>query len=116
MSTLPLAEPALPDSQVLSALAAVAEPGLPAWTFTGDALMFHVELADFSAAWALLSEVALLAERQGHHPDWRNCWSHIDIRLTTHDAGNRVSQRDIEFVRAFQPILRRHLAAGGPRG
>jgi 4a-hydroxytetrahydrobiopterin dehydratase len=41
----------------------------------------------FSQAWAFMSRVALLAEKRSHHPDWRNVYNVVDLRLTTHDAG-----------------------------
>ena len=41
----------------------------------------------FSEAWAFMSRVALLAEKRSHHPDWRNVYNVVDLRLTTHDAG-----------------------------
>ena len=49
--------------------------------------------ADFSAAWAFMSRVALLAERLDHHPDWSNSWNRVTIELISHDKGS-ITERD----------------------
>ena len=56
------------------------------WETEGDALVRTFRFADFSEAWGFMSRVALVAERQDHHPDWRNVWNRVEVRLTTHDA------------------------------
>ncbi|EPX84888.1 Pterin-4a-carbinolamine dehydratase [Rubellimicrobium thermophilum DSM 16684] len=51
----------------------------------------------FSEAWGFMSRVALLAEKMGHHPDWRNVYNVVDLRLTTH-ACDGLSRLDIEMA------------------
>ena len=46
--------------------------------------------------------VGLHAEEQGHHPEIRNVYNRVDLKLTTHDAGGRVTNRDIELARTIQ--------------
>ena len=60
-----------------SALAAT----VPAWRVTdaGDAITRDFRFRDFAEAWAFLSRVALLAEKQDHHPDWRNVYNRVTI-------------------------------------
>lgn len=56
--------------------------------------------ADFNAAFAFMTHVALLAEKADHHPEWSNVWNKVDIVLTTHDAGG-LSQHDLSLARAI---------------
>lgn len=73
---------------------------IPAGAGGGDALRRDFRIADFSAALGFGTRVALLAERQDHHPDWSNVWSRVDIMLSPHDAGGLTAQD----VRLAQPI------------
>jgi 4a-hydroxytetrahydrobiopterin dehydratase len=45
-----------------------------------------------------MTRIAIEAEKVGHHPEWLNVYNRLQIWLTTHDAGNRVSVRDIDFA------------------
>lgn len=49
---------------------------------------------DFISAWAFMSQVALLAEKMNHHPDWSNVYNKVTIKLSTHDAGNTITEKD----------------------
>ncbi len=77
---------------------------LPLWTLEGEALARSFRFADFSAAFAFMTRVALLAEKADHHPEWSNVWNRVDIRLTTHDAGG-LTARDVALARAIDALL-----------
>jgi 4a-hydroxytetrahydrobiopterin dehydratase len=62
-----------------------------------DAIRKIWKFRSFSEAWAFLSRVALLAEKRNHHPDWRNVFNVVDLRLTTHDCGG-LSRLDIDMA------------------
>ncbi len=81
--------------------------GLPGWTWDAkrDAIVKQWKFADFNAAWGFMSRVALIAERQDHHPEWFNVWNRVEILLTTHDAGG-LSARDIRFAQAVETLGR----------
>lgn len=49
---------------------------------------------DFVSAWAFMSQVALLAEKMEHHPDWSNVYNRVTIRLNTHSEGNKITDKD----------------------
>lgn len=51
------------------------------------ALSRSFRFADFSEAFGFMSRVALVAETLNHHPEWKNVYRNVDVRLTTHDAG-----------------------------
>ncbi len=52
--------------------------------------VFH----DFSEAFSFMTRVAFEAEKAGHHPLWTNVWNTVEIWLSTHDAGNTVTEKD----------------------
>lgn len=78
---------------------------LDGWDFSrdGDAMRKVFRFADFSAAWGFMNRVALLAEKEDHHPEWFNVYNRVDITLTTHDAGG-LSQRDLKMARAIEAL------------
>ncbi len=77
----------------------------PDWDYDGarDALSRRFTFADFSAAFAFMTRVALLAEKADHHPEWSNVYNRVDILLTTHDAGG-LSARDAAMVAAIDRL------------
>ena len=79
---------------------------LPEWRLVEgrDALRRSFRFADFSAAWGFMARVALLAEAQGHHPEWSNVWNRVEILLSTHDAGG-LSARDVRLARAIDALV-----------
>jgi 4a-hydroxytetrahydrobiopterin dehydratase len=76
--------------------------GLAGWVFeparNGIAKSFN--FADFGAAFAFMTRVALAAEKADHHPDWSNVWNRVDILLSTHSEGG-VTGKDIALARAI---------------
>ena len=69
---------------------------LTEWTLADDGLSMarSYRFADFSAAFAFMTQVALAAEKANHHPEWFNVYNRVDVRLTTHDAGG-LTERDM---------------------
>ena len=64
------------------------------WKEIDNALIADLEFKDFVDAFAFMTEVAALAEEHQHHPEWSNVYNRVSIRLTTHDAGNTVTDKD----------------------
>lgn len=60
---------------------------------------------DFSEAFAFMTRVALIAEKHGHHPTWTNTYNRVDLQLTTHDAGNVVTDKDRRVAAAINALL-----------
>ncbi len=80
-------------------------PALAGWTLAParDAIVKSYRFADFSAAFAFMTRVALLAEKADHHPEWSNVYNRVEILLTTHDAGG-LTMRDIALARAIDAL------------
>lgn len=57
-------------------------------------LIKEFKFKDFISAWAFMTKVALLAEKAGHHPDWSNSYNKVIIMLCSHDAGNKITEKD----------------------
>ena len=55
-----------------------------------------------------MTEVALVAEKQNHHPRWSNVWNMVEIQLTTHDAGNIVTNKDRMMAADIDAIFERY--------
>jgi 4a-hydroxytetrahydrobiopterin dehydratase len=80
---------------------------LPGWRMAEggrDAIRRKFRFKDFSEAWGFMARVALLAERQDHHPEWSNVWNRVEILLSTHDAGG-LSERDLRLARAIDALV-----------
>ncbi len=75
------------------------------WEEAEGTLRREFLFADFSEAWGFMSRVALLADAAGHHPDWWNSWNRVTIELTTHDAGNIVTAKDVDLATAVNALL-----------
>ena len=92
--------------QLSEAERADALDGLPDWDYDDgrDAITRTIVFTDFAEAFGFMTQVALLAERADHHPEWSNVWNRVEILLTTHDAGG-LSERDIDLATAIDGIL-----------
>jgi 4a-hydroxytetrahydrobiopterin dehydratase len=79
--------------------AAAAVDRLTGWrrVQSRDAIEKHYTFADFNAAFAFMTRVALYAERHDHHPEWSNVYNRVSVVLITHDADG-VTERDVSMA------------------
>jgi 4a-hydroxytetrahydrobiopterin dehydratase len=68
-------------------------------------LSAEFEFEDFNEAFAFMTKVAVEAEAQGHHPWWSNVYNKVRIELSTHDAGNIITQKDERLAAAIEQIF-----------
>jgi 4a-hydroxytetrahydrobiopterin dehydratase len=71
------------------------------WIEVNNGLEKSFEFKDFSEAFAFMTRVAMLAERQNHHPTFTNTWNKVHLRLSTHEAGNTITQRDHRLAQSI---------------
>lgn len=64
------------------------------WKEENNQLIKTFEFGDFSEAFGFMARVAIEAEKLNHHPEWSNVYNKVTIRLSTHDAGNVVTEKD----------------------
>ncbi len=74
------------------------------WKNEDNALKATLKFKDFIEAWAFMNQVALIAEKMNHHPDWSNVYNTVHIKLSTHDAGNTVTEKDVALSKAIDSI------------
>lgn len=75
------------------------------WVVENNALVREFVFNDFVEAFGFMSKVALLAEKQDHHPEWTNVYNRLTIKLSTHEAGNIVTERDYKLAEAINGLL-----------
>ncbi|HMO37759.1 MAG TPA: 4a-hydroxytetrahydrobiopterin dehydratase [Saprospiraceae bacterium] len=78
------------------------------WQEENNQLRARFQFQDFTEAFAFMTEVAFQAEKMNHHPEWRNVWNTVDIHLSTHDAGNIVTDQDRRLAAAIDKIFARY--------
>ena len=77
------------------------------WQEHDNQLTRDFQFADFSEAFAFMTRVALIAEKMDHHPWWSNVYNQVTIKLSTHDAGNVVTEKDHKLAEAINKIVSR---------
>ncbi len=76
------------------------------WKEEKNKLYKKFTFKNFNEAFAFMTSVALLSEKADHHPTWTNTWNSVEIWLTTHDAGNTVTQKDRHLADAIDSVFK----------
>jgi 4a-hydroxytetrahydrobiopterin dehydratase len=74
------------------------------WKNENNKLAKSFTFKDFSEAFAFMTRVALIAEKMNHHPTWTNTWNKVNIELSTHDAGDVVTDKDRKLAEAIDKL------------
>ncbi len=75
------------------------------WIEKDNKLQRSFKFANFSEAFAFMSRVALAAEKMDHHPEWTNVYDTVEIALSTHDAGDVITDKDRKLAAAIDRIV-----------
>lgn len=78
---------------------------LDGWEFKDDGIEKDFEFRDFVRAFSFMTRVAILAEGMNHHPEWSNVYNKVHIRLSTHDAGNRITDSDLKLAEKIEKYI-----------
>lgn len=74
------------------------------WKEEDNKLKCKLQFKNFMEAFAFMTKVAKLAEEMNHHPYWINEYNKVEIWLSTHDAGNVVTEKDRSLAKAIEKI------------
>lgn len=79
--------------------------GLTDWQHDSQrgAITREFVFADFARAFSFMTQIALVAEKRDHHPEWSNVYSNVEIVLSTHDAGG-LSEKDVALAKLIDSI------------
>ncbi|MBT5836267.1 MAG: 4a-hydroxytetrahydrobiopterin dehydratase [Hellea sp.] len=83
----------------------VAVEELDGWTGGDDFITKIFKFKDFIEAFSFMTNIAMIAEKMNHHPEWYNVYNRVDITLTTHDSGG-VTEKDISLAKAMEMAAR----------
>jgi 4a-hydroxytetrahydrobiopterin dehydratase len=75
------------------------------WQETDQGLYKKFTFKDFEEAFAFMGRVAAIAEAQQHHPKWTNEWNSVEIWLSTHDAGSKITDKDRKLAETIDKIV-----------
>jgi 4a-hydroxytetrahydrobiopterin dehydratase len=78
---------------------------LPGWAFRRDALARTFQFKTFREAMGFMVRAAFEAEAMNHHPEWTNVYNRVAVRLNTHDAGGKVTAKDIELAGRIEKVF-----------
>lgn len=74
------------------------------WKEENNTLHREFVFDDFIQAFAFMAKVAIVAEKMNHHPNWSNVYNRVSVTLTTHDAGNTVTEKDRKLAAAIDEL------------
>ena len=75
------------------------------WTEDNNTLYKKFQFKDFSEAFAFMTRVAIEAEKMNHHPLWKNVYNTVEIWLSTHDAGDIITDKDVKLAEKINALL-----------
>ncbi len=76
------------------------------WKEEKKSLKKTFEFKDFTEAFGFMTKVAITAEKMNHHPTWENTWNKVSFTLSTHDAGDIVTEKDRELAKAIDAVAK----------
>ncbi|MEQ8926967.1 MAG: 4a-hydroxytetrahydrobiopterin dehydratase [Fulvivirga sp.] len=74
------------------------------WKEENNKLVKTFKFKDFVEAFGFMSQVAIVAEKMNHHPNWSNVYNTVNFELNTHDAGDVVTEKDHKLAEAIDKI------------
>ncbi len=75
------------------------------WKEENNHLVRKFTFKDFVSAFSFMTRVAMVCEKKNHHPEWTNVFNEVEIRLSTHDAGDVVTEKDRKLASAIDDLI-----------
>ena len=75
------------------------------WEEKNNKLQKTFTFKDFVQAFSFMTRIAFIAEKMNHHPEWTNVWNKVSVSLSTHDAGDIVTDKDRKLAEAIDKVF-----------
>lgn len=75
------------------------------WVLCDEEIIFEHKFSSFVEAFEFLSRLAVLMEKHNHHPTIMNSYGNVRLSMNTHDAGNKITDRDLKLAEAIEELL-----------
>ena len=82
---------------------------LPDWTFANDKIKRDYIFTNFVEAVGFIVEMAFVCEKSNHHPELSNVYNKVQIELTTHDVGNKISKKDLDLAILIEETAKKRI-------
>ena len=79
--------------------------GLSEWTVEENTLVRKIAFPSFRDAGAAIVRISFEAEDTNHHPELINCYNSLEIRLSTHDAGGKITDKDLRLAALIEEVV-----------
>lgn len=76
------------------------------WKTENNRLKNTFRFKDFNEAFGFMTRVALIADKMDHHPTWTNTYNTVSFELSTHDAGDVVTEKDRTLAKAIDALIK----------
>lgn len=76
------------------------------WNERNNCLKKKFVFKDFEQAFDFIKKVAILAQKYNHHPKWTNEYNLVEIELSTHDKGNKITHKDIKLAKEIDKLIK----------
>ncbi len=94
----------LADGKKTELLSSLTSSGWIVSSGDRETITKQFEFKDFVSAWGFMSQCAITAEKMNHHPEWFNVYNRVNVTLTTHDFGNKLSQFDVDLAKYMDEV------------
>ena len=81
---------------------------LPAWSLSNEGLKLErtLRFEDFASAFGFMTQAAIVAQTMDHHPEWKNVYNTVEVWLSTHDAGDVVTEKDHKLAQKIDGLVK----------
>ena len=74
------------------------------WVLMNEVIQRKFVFDDFSEAYSFMTSVAIIAEKQNHHPNWENVYNQVIVNLSTHDADG-ITEKDFKLAQKMDQLF-----------
>ena len=83
----------------------ISPSGVAGWEEKNNKLYKKFQFKNFSEAFGFMTRVAIEAEKMDHHPLWTNVYNTVEVWLSTHDAGDIVTEKDHKLSKKIDALI-----------